>query len=393
MRKLFFSLALVFLSFVSGAYSVQDTLLPPARHRIAVFAPLYLDSAFDFSNNYRYENEFPKFLSPGLEFYEGVQLALDSLNKEGSELEVFIYDTRSAAKPLAGQLKEAVDSSAELIIAHISGQELFQFARVAKENQIPLINVNLPNDGGITNNPYFVLLNSTLRTHCEGIYRYLQKYHPTEPLVVFRKKGQMEDMIKSYFDAFAKSAYGVPVKMKYVDLPANFTAANLTAHLDSNQKSVCLAASLDEEFGNNIIRQFATFSKSYPVTLVGMPTWDSKDYTRPEFKDAEVVYSTPFYNARTDKVSTSIIEYFNTHLYARPSDMVVRGYETMWKFAKLLLTHRSDIASNLTSRQFNIIRNFDIQPILNKTTLSLDYFENKKLYFVKWQNGVVKEVL
>lgn len=202
----------------------------------------------------------------------------------------------------------------------------------------------------------------------------------------------MEDMIKSYFDNFSKSAYGVPLKMKYVDLPANFTAAQLTAHLDSNRKSVCVAASLDEEFGNSIIRHFASFSKSYPVTLVGMPTWDSKDYTKPEFKDAEIVYSTPFHNERTDKVSTAITEYFNTYMYARPSDMVVRGYETMWKFTKLLLQHRSDIASNLTSKQFNVIREFDIQPVLNKTTLALDYFENKKLYFVKWQNGLVKEV-
>lgn len=130
----------------------------PVKHRIAVFAPLYLDSAFDFANNYRYEREFPKFLNPGLEFYEGVQLAIDSLNKEGLELEVFIYDTRSVVKPLTAQLKEAVDSSAELIIAHISGQELFKFARVAKEYQVPFINVNLPNDGGITNNPYFVMM-------------------------------------------------------------------------------------------------------------------------------------------------------------------------------------------------------------------------------------------
>ena len=76
-----------------------------ARQRIAIFTPLYLDSAFDNSNEYKYaKNVFPKFINPGLEFYEGAQLALDSLNKEGAELEIFIYDTRSTKESIQQQL-------------------------------------------------------------------------------------------------------------------------------------------------------------------------------------------------------------------------------------------------------------------------------------------------
>jgi len=30
------------------------------RHKLAIFLPLYLDSAFDASNNYRYDKSFPK---------------------------------------------------------------------------------------------------------------------------------------------------------------------------------------------------------------------------------------------------------------------------------------------------------------------------------------------
>ncbi|MCR6719979.1 MAG: hypothetical protein NVV59_06680 [Chitinophagaceae bacterium] len=82
--------------------------MPVQKPRIAVFAPIYLDSAFNNLNEYRYgKNEFPKFINPGLEFYEGVQMALDSLELEGAELEVFIYDTRSAKESLASQLQKS----------------------------------------------------------------------------------------------------------------------------------------------------------------------------------------------------------------------------------------------------------------------------------------------
>src|SRR5580692_2529373 len=71
-----------------------------ARHSVAVFLPLYLDSAYDAGGNYRYDKNFPKFINPGLEFYEGAGLALDSLRKEGIRLDVHIYDTRSLTRSI-----------------------------------------------------------------------------------------------------------------------------------------------------------------------------------------------------------------------------------------------------------------------------------------------------
>jgi substrate-binding family protein len=364
-----------------------------SKHKIAIFSPLYLDSAFDDLNNYRYEKQFPKFINPGLEFYEGVQLALDSLAKEGMPLEVFIYDTRSEKEPLAQQLNK-LDSSVELILAYANPQESWNIANVAKSKKIPYINVNLPNDAGITDNPYFVMLNSTLQTHIGLLYRYLQKNYALSPIIMFRKKGQTEDIVKSLFDDAGKNSQTVALKIKYVDLVDSFTVDQLTAKLDSNVHTVCIAGSLDENFGRRLSQQLASIDKSYPITLVGMPTFDNltKDFTLPQYKGLEIVYSTPFYNSRMDKISQGITDYFNTKMYARPSDMVMRGYEATWRFSKLLLQYGQDIASNLSRKEFNVFRELDIQPVINKQTTTLDYFENKKLFFVKWQDGIIKGV-
>ena len=364
-----------------------------SKHKIAIFSPLYLDSAFDDLNNYRYEKQFPKFINPGLEFYEGVQLALDSLTEEGTQLEVFIYDTRSGKESLEQHLSK-LDTSIELILAYANPQESWNIANAAKTKKIPYINVNLPNDAGITDNPYFVMLNATLQTHIEHLYKYLQKNYALSPIIVFRKKGQMEDIIRSFFDSARKNTSSVPLKVKYIDLADSFTVGQLAAKLDSNVRTVCVAGSLDENFGRRLSLQLASIGKSYPLTLVGMPTFDNltKDFTTPQYKGLEIVYSTPFYNSRMDKVSQAITDYFNTKMYARPSDMVMRGYEATWRFSKLLLEYGKDIASNLTRKEFNIFRELDIQPVINKQTTALDYFENKKLFFVKWQDGIIKGV-
>jgi hypothetical protein len=364
------------------------------KHKIAIFAPLYLDSAFDNFNNYRYEKQFPKFINPGLEFYEGAQLALDTLAKEGAQLEVFIYDTRSEKESLAQQLEKPEMSEVELILAYASPQETWNIANAARSKKIPYINVNLPNDANITNNPYFVMLNSTLQTHIDRIYRYIQKNYPLNPVIVFRKKGQMEDIIKSSFEDAGKTTVGAALKVKYVDLSDSFTINQLTAKLDSNEHTVCVAGSLDENFGRRLGQQLASISKQYPLTLVGMPTFDNltREFTGPQYKGLEIIYSTPFYNSRVDKLSQDITNSFNTKMYARPSDMVMRGYEATWRFSKLLLEYGKDISSNLGRKEFNVFRELDIQPVVNKQTTTLDYFENKKLFLVKWQDGIIKGV-
>jgi hypothetical protein len=385
---------LIFLVFISARHQSFAQSNTP-KHKIAIFAPLYLDSAFNRDKKYRFSaNTFPKFLNPGLEFYEGVQLALDSLKKEYTPLEVFIYDTKSTTESITEQLNKPELENLELIISHCNSAETKLLAEAGLRKNVPVINANLPNDGGITGNPFFVLLNPTLRTQCEGIYKYVQKYYSLDPIVVFRKKGTLEDRIKTYFDDFSKNTVAVPLTIKYVDLTDSFTINQLRAHLDTTNQTLCIAGSLDENFGKKLVQQLAALNKqNYISTVIGMPTWDGISFSKAEYKGIEIIYSTPFYNNKMDKISQSISHYFNKKMYARPSDMVYRGYEVTFRFARLLKQYGKELASNLGNKQTKVFTDFDIQPVLNKQNMTLDYFENKKLYFLKWQDGILKPSL
>ncbi len=384
---------LFLLVFVSVFHLSYGQLEVP-KHKIAIFAPLYLDSAFDYDDEYRYaKNVFPKFFNPGLEFYEGVQLALDSLNKEKAPLEIFVYDTKSTKESLLHLLNKSELDSVDLIIAHCSSAEVKLFAEAGLKRNIPVINANLPNEGNATANPYFVVLNPTLRTQCEGIYKHLQKYYSLDPIIVFRRKGQLEDRIKTYFEEFGKNTVAVPLQLKYVELTDSFTLNQLKPYLDTVNQTICIAGSLDENFGKKLTQQLAALKKQkYQAAVMGMPTWDGIGFNKPEYKGIEIIYSTPFYNAKIDKVSQSITNRFNKIMFARPSDMVFRGYEVTFRFARMLLLHGNDLSSNLANKYTKIFTDFDIQPVLNKQNMTLEYFENKKLYFLKWQDGFLKGV-
>jgi hypothetical protein len=364
----------------------------PLRQKVAVFAPLYLDSAFA-GGSYRYDKSFPKFLNPGLEFYQGAQWALDSLQKKGAPLEVFIYDSRSGRSSLAQQLNSNELKDVQLFIAHGTSTDVKILASEAQRRKIPFISATFPNDAGITNNPYLVILNSTLRTHCEAINQYKQKYHSQDKIVLFTRNGAQESQIKDYFNSVAKTTTSAPLRIEFADIGNNFSATAITNRLDSTVRNVCIAGSLDENFGTNLLEKISSISEQYPITIMGMPTWDAFNLSKPEFKNIEIIYTTPFNYNRSGSLSGRLNSMFEETINSRPTDMFFRGYETMLRFGLLLLDTKKDIASNLTRKGNFVFTQFDIQPVfLNKATMTLDYFENKKLYFIKHSNGIQSSV-
>jgi hypothetical protein len=393
MKSILFSLLTVafLLEGTGKVFAQADTV---KKYRIAVFLPLYLDSAYDESGNYRYDKNFPKFMSPGLEFYEGLQLAADSLDKENAPIDIEVYDTRSTRRSIDDFVHDSSFRSTALIIGHITPGEQRQLAGIAAQLQVPFINVNYPNDAGVTNNPEMVILNSTLQTHCEGIYKFIQRNYSFYNIIFIRKKGSQEDRLKNYFADFERTAITAPLRIKYLLVGDEVDMKELTPFLDSNLKTVCIIGSLDEHFARTVCARFASVNSSYHAKVFGMPTLDAiTDFSSPAYADQEIYYTTPFYINPNDSLANSILQYFRDKFYMRPSDLVYRGYETTYRFSKLLEKAKGHFNGNIGERNFKVFNDFDIQPVfLDKKSMTLDYLENKKLYFIKKVNGNVVAV-
>jgi hypothetical protein len=379
-------LLVAFLLTITGFTAMsQDSL---ARYQVAIFTPLYLDSAFDQTTSYRYGKAFPKFINPGLEFYEGAELALDSLTSEGVKLDIFVYDSRSATQGIEATVKSPQFDSIDLVIGHVNAREARLLANAVAPRNIPFINATYPNDAGITNNPNYIILNSTLYTHCAAIYKFIQKRYSLSPVVVFRKQGAQEDKLKSYFDEITKNTASVPLKIKFVTLSDLFTPDDIKEHLNPDGPTVCIAGSLDVNFGQLLTSQLASLYDQHPSVLFGMPTWwDMTDFTKPEYKGLEVFFTTPFYISDSNKLSNYVLADYKSRFYSRPTDMFFRGYETVYHFAHLLQLNGRNIGSSLSDKRFRIFTDFDVEPYVNPKTNTLDYFENKKIYFIKKVNG------
>lgn len=364
----------------------------PAPQKIAILAPLYLDSAF---NDYTYQlgNKFiPQYILAGLDFYNGAMMAVDNLQKEHANIEVWVYDTKKKNADINSILRGMSFQNFSLIIASLNNtDEQKAVSDFSFYYNIPVISATYPNDANVMNNPFFVLLNSTLKTHVDGIFNYVQQNFASSKALFITRNEPLEDRVLTDFKANNPEVFNN--KYKTLKLTEDASFSNLSPYLDSNKTNVIVCGSLNTTFASNIAKALCD-NPQYKTTLIGMPNWDGiRELNKLDCNSLEIVYSTPFNYSRSDSTGYNISETYRNKFNTRPSDMVYKGYEAMYHFTHLLLDYKNDFINHLSDSNYTVANNFYIRPVmLQDSTFIPSYLENKNLYFVKKVNGQIVSV-
>ena len=372
-------------------YAQNDTIKLNPHYKVGIFAPLYLDSVFTRST-FKYRQAVPRFIMPAVDFVQGALIALDSLQAGEDFIDAAIYDTKSFTETVPDLIREKKLDSLQLIIGSVKDAEYLQLAKFALQRNIPFIYATYPNVTGITDNPFLVIMNSTLKAHCDAIYSYVLQNNGTDKIYLCMKKGAQENMVASYFKTINEPDGKplLPIETLYAD--NNLNAGFLKMKLDSNRKNIIIAGSLDEPFAGNMAKACYELYKRYSIKLIGMPTWDnfSTLYNKKSFTDFPIYYTTPYYNDKQDNFSKSLTAAYYKKYKAKPSDMAFKGFETVYMFTKLLAKNTDSFMNNINDKNMKIFCDYNFKPVrLGGDVAIPDYFENKHLYLIKIVNGSI----
>lgn len=359
------------------------------KYKVGIFAPVYLDSVFK-GNNYKYQDNFPRFTFQGLDFIHGAMIALDSLAFPNARIETYIYDTRSAQGDIDSLITNDKMNDLQLIIGSVRDNDFSLLADFAREKHIPFISATYPNDGGVTANPFLAIANSTLKAHCEAIYAYLLQNHGTNEIILCRKPGLQEDRVAGYFRQLNEPDGNAIMNIKTVNITdSNFNAIKLK--LDSTKKNIIIVGSLDEYFAYKLSAEIAGLHKTYPTTLYGMPNWDVfKSFrNKKSFTGFPVYITSPYYNNKLDTLSRLLQNAYLKKYKGVPSDFAYKGFEMTYIFTRLLTTNPNDYMNHLNTNGDKVFNTYNFKPVFNSSKSTPDYFENKHLYFLKLENGKI----
>ncbi len=367
-----------------------DTTQAPVR--IAVLMPLYLDSAFA-GNTYNLSNtKIPQYFLSGLEFYNGVMMAIDSLQKENTNIEVWIYDTHKQGQTIQQLTAEMQPLNFSMMIAVFSSAaEQKAISDFSAMNSIPVISATYPTDAYLNYNPFFIMLNPTWKTHVNAIYKYLSKNYKNQQIIFCTKSGTLENKIAEEFKLLNTNHN---LNFSNIILNDNFPDEDVLKHLDSTRQNIILCGSLNENFGRALIKALNDNGDTYHTVITGMPTWNGMAGTTGSSSDKiQIIMSTPFEYLQSTDLLNDISNEYKSVYYAKPGDMMFKGYGMMYHFTKLLLKHPDDFINNISDSSYKVFNDYNIEPVrLSNTSFVPDYLENKKIYFIKTMNGQVQSV-
>ncbi len=377
---------LILLTLVSGMLRAQE----PPVYKVGVFVPLYLDSAFSETGVYRFGKGFPRQSLPGLEFYLGTEMAIDSLQVERQErVDVKIFDIRSREGQLSLLSRMPVMDSLDLIIGQVAGTEYLQLARIARDRDIPFVSATYPNDGGIKSSPQVFLANAKLNTHLLAMFNHVLADYNGRNIIWLRRSNPADDRVADVFKQLnAEKGNGLKYMIQMV--PDTFSERHILPLIDSNRQNLIISGSLDEKFALQLGRNCLRIPTAYPLHVVGMPTWEGITELRTaEFHPLSMEYSATLYRPKLDSWRAHMEDIYRKRTFSKPSDLVYRGFKTSYHFVGLLMKYgKKGMRTQLNDRAVKNVSDFDFQPVRWSRSGELpDYYENKRIYIIKRQFG------
>jgi ABC-type branched-subunit amino acid transport system substrate-binding protein len=358
--------------------------------RVGLFVSLYLDANFSQVGELINPASFPKQSVSGLEFYEGSTLAIDSLVHAGINVKLEVFDLQSKNGNLILLNEKHTFDSLDLVICQPTGSTFLQLVDMCKSKNIPLINATYPNDGGIKSSPNVYIVNPKFNSHLQMMHNQIEKRWKDSNIIWYRRKNDNDERTQSIFNQFNASASQI-LKYKTVVLNQYFNNTDLQQWIDTNRNNILIAGSLDDDFIRQFINAVGFIENKTRIQMCGMPNWESnKDLQNKTLSNIPIYYTSGFYIPLNHAWSSGFEELFKNTTGVKNAMNAYRGYETTFYFVQLLNKYGKTFPVQVDEPSFKVMTDFDFKAIKwNSASLNPDYFENKRIYFLRRLNNVV----
>lgn len=371
-----------------GKTSLKDQKYPRPlfreRYRIAVLTPMYLDSV-DLEKDLTH---IPKFALPGLDFYKGVEIAADTLNKLGQDIDIHVFDSKAAYQNVEYLLRYGKLDSMDLVIANASVGDLKLLADWGKKNKINVVSAVSPSDAGQDANPYFTILQPRLVSHIEKIHKYVNAHHIEDNVFFINRKISAEQNALGYFKKDILNV--LPGRFAEIELKSDtLDVKQFIKQIDTNYHVTIVLGILDANATYKVLKQLAPIAAEYHISVFCMPTTESVKALgkTDEFPDMPVFYTSAYYIDKITPASQYITREYRNRMGGHISDIVYKGFESVYFFSNLMKKFGVPFNEHLSDNAYTFITPYKIVPVKEKGLIK--FFENKYMYLIRYENGIM----
>ncbi len=348
------------------------------------------------------DTDIPKGSKRALQYYAGLKLALQDLQKDSVKLDLTILDSKYSEQEVNHLLSfEPSVQQAQMLIGTYRSANARLLAKYAKENQKPFVSPYSGSSNISEDNPYYVQVNPTLRTHCDAITKYvMQRYAPDQVILVVPDKPREIERLKIFQELRLQYLpKGDTTRFKELiisDESLDLKETDLVNHLLADRPTIFIVPSWSNEtFVYAFLRKLKVAAQGFSEVMVfGMPQW--MEYERADFElyeNLNVHVSSNYYIDPYNPDIRNFKQRFFEEFGMLPQIDAYYGYCVTLYFLRLQQKYGKDFTQYLSNEDWtNLYTTYRFRPVFEQQTTGtetparIQRYENKFVHILQFRD-------
>lgn len=320
-----------------------------------------------------------------VEYYEGFLMAVDSLKRTGTSIDLYTYNSGPESASLNAILGNSELKNMDIIFGPLYQEHIDPLADFAKKNDIRLVIPFTSKDNTVFRNPAVYQINTPQSYLYSEVYDHFVRQFPNANVIFIEaSQGTKEkaEFIKGLKDELRNRA--IPMK----SLKEDATVEALKAALRPDRENIFIPTSGSNLTLIKVLPQLTLLVRDQPdsrIHLFGYPEWQTYTNDHLEaFFELDTYFYSSFY---TNNLLPAAINFTKNYRRWYGKEMDERypkygmlGFDTGFFFLKGLSRYGSDFEKNMPSLNLVPIQTgFKFQRVNN-----WGGFINKKVFFVRF---------
>lgn len=320
-----------------------------------------------------------------VEYYEGFLMAVDSLKRTGTSIDLYVYDCGKEVSSLNAILAKSEMKKMDVIFGPMHQQQVQPLSAFAQKNNIRLVIPFTSKGEEVFNNPFVYQINTPQSYLYSEVYEHFTRQFPNAH-VIFIESASVDKEKAEFISGLKQELKSKGISTKTVSESA--TKETLKAALHSGKENIFIPTSGSNILLIKILPQLTLLVRESPeqnIHLFGYPEWQT--YTR-DHLDSFFELDTYFYSSfYTNTLFPAAIQFTNAYhkwygkdLASKYPSYAMLGFDTGFFYLKGLSLYGSELEKKLSKMNLTPIQTgFKFERVNN-----WGGFINKKVFFIRF---------
>jgi LysM repeat protein len=320
-------------------------------YHVALMIPLYIET-FDTATHEESQSmqevgksETFRFIP----FYQGVILAVDSLKKQGLNLELHVYDVDQEMSKAIMAVQAPEIQKMDIIIGPMYRNTFTYVANFARTLKIPIINPFSQHEDILPGYPNVFKVIPPRESQVDQLADLVVKRFPNDRIIIIRPNNTLDADIFTMIE----NSIGDAIHDRSRIYTVNFATDSLPGvrrSLSKVKPNLVITYTENEVLPTVLISRLSELRDSLDITLIGLPEWEK--FEQLDVKDL-LKFRTHFFTSSfidyNDPGTRQYVMSFRNNFGFEPNGIAYAGFDVAYYFLGLLMSYGKDFQRCLDS--------------------------------------------